>query len=101
MSSSKYHKQFEPGFKKEMVRLVQELGRSPVEVAKEIGITATSMRRWIKEYGNEADPRVFPGKGNQHPADEEIREIRRRMHDLEQENAILKKAMHIFAKDVK
>ena len=101
MSGSKYHKKFEPEFKKEMVRLVQELGRSPVEVAKEIGITATSLRRWIKEYGNEDDSKVFPGKGKQHPADEELRQLKRRMQDLEQENAILKKAMHIFAKDGK
>lgn len=84
-----------------MVRLVEELGRSPREVASEIGITPTSMRRWIKEYGNNADSKAFPGKGKQHPADEEMRKIKRRIQDLEQENAILKKAMHIFAKDVK
>ncbi len=52
---------------------------------------APTRRRWIKEYDNEADPMVFPGKGNQHPANEGTREIRRRMHDLEQENANLKK----------
>lgn len=101
MSSSKHHKRYEPERKKEMVRLVQELGRSPVEVAKEAGITTTSLRRWIKEYGNDADPNVFSGKGKQHPADEEIRRIKRRIQELEQENAILKKAMCIFGKDEK
>jgi transposase-like protein len=32
MSESKFHEKFDPEFKKEIVRLVEELGRSPVEV---------------------------------------------------------------------
>lgn len=83
MSNSKYHKRPKLGSKKVMVHLVWELGRSPVELAKDIGITTTNMRRWIKEYRNEAAPNTFPGKGNRHPAGEEIREIKRRRHDLE------------------
>lgn len=55
MSSGKYHKRFEHLFKKEMVRLVQELGRSLVEVVKAINITKASMLRWITEYGYDDD----------------------------------------------
>jgi len=98
MSGSKYHKQFDPEYKKEMVRLVEELGKSPVKVAKDIGVTATSVRRWVKQYGSQGKD-SFPGKGNLHPADEEVRKRDKRIRDLEEENAILKKAMSIFAKD--
>jgi transposase len=98
MSGSKYHKQFDPEYKKEMVRLVEELGKSPVKVAKDIGVTATSVRRWVKQYGNQGKD-SFPGKGNLHPADEEVRKRDKRIRDLEEENAILKKAMSIFTKD--
>lgn len=98
MSGSKYHKQFDPEYKKEMVRLVEELGKSPVKVAKDIGVTATSVRRWVKQYGSQGKD-SFPGKGNLHPADEEARKRDKRIRDLEEENAILKKAMSIFAKD--
>lgn len=41
---------------------------------------------------------AFPGKGNLTPADAELRELRRRVKDLEEENEILKKATAIFAK---
>ena len=98
MSGSKYHKQFDPEYKKEMVRLVEELGKSPVKVAKDIGVTATSVRRWVKQYGSQGKD-SFPGKGNLHPADEEVRKRDKRIRDIEEENAILKKAMSIFAKD--
>ena len=36
-NGSKFHKYFEPEYKKEIVRLVEELGRSPSEVARDIG----------------------------------------------------------------
>jgi len=52
-----------------MVRLVEELGKSPAEVAKGIGVTPTSVRRWVKQYGNQGEA-AFPGKGNLYPADE-------------------------------
>jgi len=100
MSGSKFAKRFDPKYKKEMVRLVEELGKSPVDVAKDIGVTPTSIRRWVKQYGSHGEA-SFPGKGNLHPVDEEARKREKRIKDLEEENAILKKAMSIFAKDGK
>ena len=44
MPGSKYHKQFDPEYKREMVSLVEELGKSPADVARDIGVTATSVR---------------------------------------------------------
>ncbi len=38
MSGSKYAKRFDSEYKKEMVRLVEELGKSPADVAKDIGV---------------------------------------------------------------
>jgi transposase len=100
MSESKYNKRFDPDYKKDIVRLVEELGKSPVQVAKDIGVTTTTIRRWVKEYGTHGN-KAFPGKGNLHPADEEMRKLKKKMKDLEEENAILKKAMAIFTKDGK
>ena len=100
MPGSKYHKKFDPEYKKEMVRLVEELGKSPADVAEDIGVTATSIRRWVKQYGVHGDA-AFPGKGNLHPANEAMRKRDKRIKELEKENAILKKAMSIFAKDGK
>ena len=63
------HKRFEPEFKKG-IRLVEKLGRHPVEVARDVDVSATTVRRWIREYGTKGNS-AFPEKGNLHPADEE------------------------------
>ena len=87
-------------YKKEMVRLVTELGKTPAEVAADIGVTAKTVRLWVKAletHGNAA----FPGKGKLHPCDEEVRAKDKLIKELKEENAILKKAMTIFAKDGK
>ena len=48
------------------------------------------------------DPKhAFVGSGNLKPDDEELRDRQKRIRDLEEENAILKKAMRIFTNDRK
>ncbi len=91
---------FTAEYKKEIVRLVNELGKKPAEVAKDIGVTATTVRRWVKQV-NENGEGAFPGKGNLTPEDEERRKMLKRVQDLEEENAILKKAMDIFSRDAR
>jgi len=100
MSKSKHGKRFNPEYKKEMVKLVEELGQSPVEVGTSIDVSPQTIRNWIKQYGAGGDEE-FPGKGNLHPADKEKAKMKKHIKDLEEENAILKKAMAIFAKDGK
>jgi transposase len=91
---------FTDDYKKEIVRLITELGKKPVDVAKDIGITATSVRRWVRQYSEHGED-AFPGKGNLRPADAELKALEKRNKDLQEEIAILKKAMAIFTKDVK
>ena len=93
-------KGYTPEYKKEIIRLVTEQGKKVKEVAIDIGVTETSVRRWIKQYGNHGD-NAFPGKGRLRPEDEEIRRLKKQLADLEEENAILKKAMRIFTKPEK
>lgn len=91
---------FTDEYKREMVRLVTELGKRPAEVAADIGVTTRTVQTWVKALDAHGDD-AFPGKGNRHAVDEEMRKNRKRIKDLEEENAILKKAMTIFAKDGK
>lgn len=91
---------FTKEYKKEIVRLVTELGKSPKDVAADIGVTDKTIRTWVKEYTTHADD-AFPGKGNLHPLDAEKKKLERENKDLKEENAILKKAMAIFSRDVK
>jgi len=100
MIENKYAKRFDPEYKKEIVRLVEELGQSPTQVARDVGVTPQTIRAWVRKFGN-GDPRAFPGEGHLHPADEEVKQMKRQIKDLTEENAILKKAMAIFARDGK
>lgn len=43
----------------------------------------------------------FVGSGNLKPEDAAMRDLKKRLMDLEEENTILKKAMGIFAKNQK
>ena len=68
--------------------------------ARELGINANTMRQWLRTYKeNPSEP--FVGSGNLHTEDREIRELKKRIRDLEEENEILKKAAAIFAKNRK
>lgn len=89
-------KQLNNEFKQEAIKLVQQ-GRNVTDVARELGIHPNTIGKWIrltKEYGENA----FPGSGNLRPEDAELRKLKKRIADLEEENAILKKATAIFAK---
>lgn len=87
-------------YKREIIKLVTAQGKKVSHVAKDIDVSEATVRRWIKEYGEHGSD-AFPGKGKLRPDDEEIRLLRKKMADLEEENAILKKAICIFTKPVK
>lgn len=89
MAESKHKKRFDNDYKREIVRLVDELGKSPTQVAEDIGVTQT-IRSWVRKFGKEGSD-AFPGKGKLHPADEELRQMKKAIKDLEEENLILKK----------
>lgn len=80
-------------FKIEAVRLAEANGNLS-RTARELDIAVSMLRRWKKQL-EETGAQAFPGKG--HPRDEELAQLRRTLRKLEEENAILKKAVGIFA----
>jgi transposase len=48
--------------------------------------------------GAEDPQEAFPGHGKLKPADEELRQLRRKLADVEEERDILKKALAVFSK---
>ena len=91
---------FSEEYKKEIIKLVTEQGKKVTEVARDIGVSECTVRSWRSEYDKHGD-NAFPGKGKLRPDDDEIRKIKKKMADLEDENAILKKAICIFTKPEK
>jgi len=83
-------------FKVEAVRLVIEKGLSVNDVARDLGINIKTLYRWLGEFIKHKDD-AFPGSGKLRDEDAELRKLKRRIADLEEENAILKKARAFFA----
>src|SRR4026207_1937264 len=78
-------------FKIEAVRQVLEGGRSLSEVASGLGITPSVLSRWKAKFESEGAA-AFPGNGKVSAADEELRQLRRRLAIAEQERGHLKKS---------
>ena len=95
---AKVQKVYTKEFKEEAVRLVQTSGKSIAQVARELGISDTSIHQWRKEltqHGKEA----FPGSGHQTALEEENRRLKRELERVQQERDILKKVVSIFSRD--
>jgi len=85
-----------------------ESGRPLSAVARELQISDNLLRRWRREFAASASSvgssgasvrDAFPGNGKLTSQDEEIRQLRRRVAQLEEEREILKKATAFFARE--
>lgn len=92
-------KSYDQEFKLEAVQLVQS-GKRAAEVARELDLAEQTLHNWVKKFGQDGKA-AFVGSGNLTPEDKANKDLQKRIRDLEEENAILKKAMSIFAKDQK
>jgi len=94
-------RQFTREFKLEAVRLASEGGKTPEQVARELGIRGDMVRSWMKQVEGRAGSEgkeIFPGNGKLTSKDEEIRALRRELEVVKQERDFLKKAAAYFAK---
>ena len=95
-------RQFTREFKLEAVRLVSESDQSLPEIARELGIRADILRRWVEEAASRTgleDGLLFPGNGQPAGPEAEIRRLRRELELVRQERDFLKKAAAYFAKE--
>jgi transposase len=87
---SKSQPTYSKGFKQETVRLFETSGKSKTQIARDFGISDSTLSKWCKEFG-ELGKETFPGKGHQIPIEEENRKLKRENEILKQEREILKK----------
>lgn len=88
---------FTPEFKADAVRLCQAGDRSVAEVAKDLDLTETALRDWVKRAEEAAKP--GPAEALSTVEREELKELRKRVKRLEMEREILKKATAFFARE--
>ena len=84
-------------FKAQAVRLVRESGKSVPTVARELDLTETALRSWVRQAAIDAG-RGAPGALTTEER-EELARLRRETRILRMEREILKKAAAFFAKE--
>jgi transposase len=91
-------KHYTPEFKEQAVKMVVDSSppRTIAEVARELAINDTTLGFWVKAYRKKLAKEPLPPDM---PDDERVRELERRVRDLEMENAFLKKAAAYFARE--
>jgi transposase len=87
-------------FKEQTVKYIQHHRKSMPEISVELNIPVKTLNQWMllhRKFENEP----FVGSGNLREADRLLKEKDTQIKELEEELAILKKAMHFFSKDRK
>lgn len=90
--------QYDKEFKSEAVRLVIEKGRSVSQVANDLGLSTKTLYAWVSKVKDQGDD-AFIGSGNLTDENKQQRSEAKRIRDLEEQVAILKKALRIFAEN--
>lgn len=96
----KKRREFDTGFKLEVVRMVKDQGVSVGEVCRTMDLGETAVRRWIKQYETELNGQS--GIGKPLTAEQQrIRQLEAENRQLRMDNDILKKASAFFARELK
>ena len=93
--ASKY-KKYTPEFREEAAKMVINSSRPIADVAREIGVSETTLGNWVRTY-REAHADEEPELELSERA--KLRELERKNRELEMENSFLKKAAAYFAKE--
>ena len=95
--NSKTNSKFNLEFNIEAINLVRQPGQSIPGVAKNLGISDSALRKWLRQ--DEIDGGRGPSNALTTTEKEELTELRRENRQLRMEKEILKKAAAFFAKE--
>jgi transposase len=93
----KRRRTFAEEFKRKAVELTRTSSKSVGQIAKDIDVGETALRRWMAQYAVDAQGGTDEALTTKER--EELRELRRKVRELEMEREILKKATAFFARE--
>ena len=96
--SKNQRRRFSREFKIEAVGLASQEGVPVAQVARDLGVRDTVLRRWMKQFEEKGD-QAFGGSGRIAPKDEELVRLKRELARVRQERDFLKSAAVFFAKE--
>lgn len=93
---------YTPEFKKKIVRLREEEGRTYKSITAEYGVSKASISKWCSELREECQNQAHanPGVPTEIDLMKENLRLRRELEEAKKENLFLKKAAAFFAKEI-
>ena len=92
-------KRYDKQFKVAAARVVPSGEMRVVDLAKELGIKDSTLRRWAQEYEEMGDA-AFPGNGSPKVSkDYEVVKLGKKVEELERENDLLKNFRAFLSQD--
>lgn len=89
---------YTPEFKKKIVRLHEEEGRTYKSITTEYGVAKSSISKWCTELRREC--LTSPEVKEEYDSMKELLKLKRENEELRKENLFLKKAAAFFAKEI-
>lgn len=96
MTTSKPRRKYTDEFKRDAVSLVTKQGYTATEAARSLGINNQLIHKWKKVFDDQSSNTVLDKDER-----EELKRLRKEIHQLKMEQEILKKASAYFAKEMK
>lgn len=93
---------YTPEFKKKIVRLHLEEGRTYKSITAEYDVSKSSISKWCSEFSEECQAKAItdPERGNEAELMKENLRLRKELAEKEKEILFLKKAAAFFAKEI-
>ena len=89
---------YTPEFKKKIVRLHEEEGRTYKSITAEYGVSKAAISAWCKQFREECQ--TSPESKVDYNNMKEFLKLKRENEELRKENLFLKKAAAFFAKEI-
>ena len=93
---------YAPEFRKKIVRLHEEEGRTYKSITTEYGVSKATISKWCKEFSQECQEKAItnPESLNEMELMKENLRLRKELEEAQKENLFLKKAAAFFAKEI-
>jgi transposase len=88
---------YTPEFREEAVQIALRSSKTVSETARELDLNTETLRGWVKKHKQRNEPSADAPLTTRERA--RLKELERRIREVEMENAFLKKAAAYFAKD--
>ena len=93
---------YEPEFKRKIVRLHLEEGRTYKSITEEYGVSKSAISKWCEDFSRECQNKALtdPNAINEAELMKENLKLRKELEESKKENLFLKKAAAFFAREI-